>query len=329
MRFVSIFSALILLVALTGCAGMNRNLDSAPSGTQSIVMWHKPSGERISVTYRSGGRYNAAAFDKIDNLFRDRRNGDEYAIDPALIDVIADLRDKMMMDVDTPIELTSGYRSSESNSVLARSNKYVARNSFHTKGQAADIRIPGMIPSVLELVAKTMQRGGVALYPDSGHVHVDVGPVRGWEVKRGREEGSPSSSGKASSSGNIVRSKGLTPVEGVAVPLPPKAGAKASKTVAPPVAPAVRVRSNDSPVTVKEQPAAATNKPAPKLVKTPYKAPAKSTAKKPVPKTPAKAAPRKPAAKTPVKTTPKTTPKTVPKTTKKPAATPAKKQQKQ
>lgn len=324
MRLVSIFSALFLLIILAGCAGMHRDLDSAPAGTQSIVMWHKPSGERISVTYRSGGRYNSAAFDKIDNLFRDRRNGDEYAIDPALIDVIADLRDKMMMAVDTPIELTSGYRSTESNSALARSNRNVARNSYHTKGQAADIRIPGMIPSVLELVAKTMQRGGVALYPDSGHVHVDVGPVRGWEVKRGREEGSPSSSGKSSSSGTIVRSKSLTPVNDVAVPLPPKPGAKTKKAGAPPVAPAVRVRSNDSPVTVKEKPGAAA-RPVPKLVKTPYKAPAKttskSTAKKPVTKAPAKAAPKKPAKKPAAKTAPKTT--------KKPAATPAKKQQKQ
>jgi uncharacterized protein YcbK (DUF882 family) len=32
-------------------------------------------------------------------------------------------------------------------------------------------------------VAKTMQRGGVAYYPKSGHIHVDTGAVRTWAVE--------------------------------------------------------------------------------------------------------------------------------------------------
>ncbi len=181
--------ALICLLSLTACAGAQRNLDVAPGGEQSLIMWHKPSGERISVVYRVNGHYDPQAFSEIDHIFRDRRTGEEYPIDPALIDAITDLRDKMMLGPESPIELTSGYRSSESNDILRTTNKNAAKNSYHTRGMAADIRMADMNAHVMELVAKTMQRGGVALYPDNGHVHVDVGPVRGWEVKRGREDG--------------------------------------------------------------------------------------------------------------------------------------------
>lgn len=225
MPFFLRLSALLLLVLLAACAGVGaRSLESAPPGEQSIRLWHKPSNERLAVTYRIGGRYDAGAFAEIDRLFRDRHTGKEYAIDPALIDVIAGMRDKMMMDPETEIELTSGYRSPGSNDALRRTNRNAARNSYHTKGQAADIRMPGMIPSVLELVAKTMQRGGVALYPDSGHVHVDVGPVRGWEVKRGREEGVAPAPSPSTAPDSAERTRGLVvvkPVSPAAKKLPP------------------------------------------------------------------------------------------------------------
>lgn len=186
------FLLLAAFVFLAACAstGGSRDLSRpAPDGAERIVFWTKRSSERIDVIYRQGGHYNPEAFAKIDHMFRDRHNGDEYAIDPNLIELIAGLRDRMVMAPDTPIELLSGYRSPETNANLSRTNKYVAKQSYHMRGQAADIRIPDMNSHALELVAKTLQRGGVALYPDSGHVHVDTGPTRGWEVVPGYEEG--------------------------------------------------------------------------------------------------------------------------------------------
>jgi uncharacterized protein YcbK (DUF882 family) len=183
---------LTFLLLVVSCAP-TRDLSVAPSGDQGIVIWHRQSGERIAVTTRSNGQYNSDAFDKIDYIFRDRHTGEVYPIDPKLIDALAELRDKLMMSPSDPIELLSGYRSSESNANLSKRNKYVAKNSYHIKGQAADIRIPEMSSGALEAIAKTMQKGGVALYPDggpdNGHVHVDTGPVRGWSVVRGSEPG--------------------------------------------------------------------------------------------------------------------------------------------
>lgn len=187
MRF-PFLALLVFMAALSGCAP-TRDLTVAPEGSQSIHLWHKPSGERVNVTYRTGGHYDPEAMSRIDHIFRDRHQNEVYPMDPRLIDLIADLRDRMIMPPDTEIEVLSGYRSQETNTELAKTNRHVAKQSYHMKGQAADIRIPDMISSVLEHVAKTLQRGGVALYPDSGHVHVDTGPIRGWAVYRGAEPG--------------------------------------------------------------------------------------------------------------------------------------------
>jgi uncharacterized protein YcbK (DUF882 family) len=202
----------IALLLLSACAEMSGMLDTAPpapEGNARIVLWNKPSGEKIDVTYRHDGKYDSAAMDKINYIFRDRHNGEEHAVDPNLIELIAGLRDRMAMAPDTQIEVLSGYRSSETNNKLARTNRYVAKQSFHMKGQAADIRIPDMNSRALELVAKTVQRGGVALYPDSGHVHVDVGPVRGWEVVPGYEAGLGSLKKKQPSGKGLPRKKSV------------------------------------------------------------------------------------------------------------------------
>ncbi|HVY12306.1 MAG TPA: DUF882 domain-containing protein, partial [Alphaproteobacteria bacterium] len=119
-------SGLILAAAaallLTSCAGIggSRDLDGpAPPGNQRIVLWSKALHDRIDVTFRINGHYSHEAFAEIDRIFRDHHNGDEYQIDPDLIELIAGLRDRMAMADDTPIELLSGYRSPETNGMLA------------------------------------------------------------------------------------------------------------------------------------------------------------------------------------------------------------------
>jgi len=47
-------------------------------------------------------------------------------------------------------------------------------------GMAADVRIGGMPLAQLQKAALVLRGGGVGLYPKSGFVHIDVGPVRQW-----------------------------------------------------------------------------------------------------------------------------------------------------
>ena len=167
---------------LAGCAiGPGPGAD--PDAPRSITLLHPESGERVTATYWRPGGYDGKALFDIGLLFRDRRTGDFMPVDPALLDLIVAVRDRLGLDPGTAIHLTSGYRSPLSNASLARGNANVAENSYHTRARAADIRIPGVSGQRIAAAAADLARGGYAYYPGSDHVHLDTGPPRTWVVR--------------------------------------------------------------------------------------------------------------------------------------------------
>jgi len=56
----------------------------------------------------------------------------------------------------------------------------VAKHSYHTLGQAVDVRIPGVQLAHLRKAALNLKVGGVGYYPSDNFVHLDTGPVRSW-----------------------------------------------------------------------------------------------------------------------------------------------------
>ena len=70
-----------------------------------------------------------------------------------------------------PLIINSGYRNETHNRAVGGS-----ATSYHMRGMAADIRVPGV--SVTQLANAARQAGfrGVISYPDKGFVHVDVRP---------------------------------------------------------------------------------------------------------------------------------------------------------
>jgi len=134
--------------------------------------------EKLRVTFWKNGAFDRASMGKINHILRDFRTGDVYPISANLIDLLYDLR--MKLRTDAPIEIISGYRSPSTNAMLAGQSDGVARQSYHTKGLATDIRIGGVSLRRLQTTALFMGRGGVGFYPRSDFVHVDVGPVRRW-----------------------------------------------------------------------------------------------------------------------------------------------------
>jgi uncharacterized protein YcbK (DUF882 family) len=190
-RALGMLAVLILASQLGACATTppleSGRLDGEP---RSVVLHHPASGETASVTYwrpggGPGGGYDPAAMREIATLFRDRRSDEVIPVDPTLVDMLVELRQRVGAPPDSPIRITSGYRSSATNASLARTNSNVAENSYHMRGQAADFSIAGIPPSRLAEEAAAMQRGGYAMYAHTGHVHVDTGPFRTWTPKSG------------------------------------------------------------------------------------------------------------------------------------------------
>lgn len=150
---------------------------AAPSARE--VFFHNAhTGEKFKGAYWENGKYLSDAFGELRRVMRDFRTGDEYPIDPRLIDVLYVLKEKV--ENKNPYSLFSAYRSPKTNNMLLKRSEGVARNSLHMQGQAADINLPGTRLSSLEKSALKLKIGGVGYYAKSGFVHIDTGKVRSW-----------------------------------------------------------------------------------------------------------------------------------------------------
>jgi uncharacterized protein YcbK (DUF882 family) len=134
--------------------------------------------ESLTTVYYARGRYLPQGLDEIDYILRDHRNEKIKAIDPRLLDLLFTLG--MKLDTQHPFHVISGYRSPETNEMLYRRNRGVARNSLHIYGKAVDVRIPGCELSLFCRAARECREGGVGYYPRSDFLHIDVGQVRYW-----------------------------------------------------------------------------------------------------------------------------------------------------
>lgn len=168
------------LIALAGVAAAHPALASLPRfrGTRALSFHNLHTDEKLHVAYWKDGAYDRAAWERINYFLRDFRSGDVYPMNIRLMDLLFDLQGKLRND--NTIEVISGYRSPRTNLMLANASDGVAKNSYHTRGMAIDIRLPGSSLPHIHNVALAMRRGGVGYYPDSQFVHVDVGPVRKW-----------------------------------------------------------------------------------------------------------------------------------------------------
>ncbi len=149
---------------------------SLPHYKVSLVNAH--TNEKFEGVYRIGNRYLPDAFRKINQFMRDFRTGDVYTMDPHLLDILASLQ--VRTNTGKPLELISGYRSPKTNAMLRKASTGVAKNSYHMKGRAADIHLPGYSTKELRNIARALKVGGVGYYPRSDFIHVDTGDVRTW-----------------------------------------------------------------------------------------------------------------------------------------------------
>jgi uncharacterized protein YcbK (DUF882 family) len=165
-----------IVIALAAC------LASAPSlaETRSLKLYHLHTHEKAEVVYKRNGRYDKAGLKKINHILRDWRRNEPINMDPRLLDLV--WQAYRQSGSNAYIQIISGYRAPETNSMLRSRTKGVAKKSTHMLGKAMDFYIPGVPLKKLRDIGLKQQGGGVGYYPTSGSpfVHMDVGNVRHW-----------------------------------------------------------------------------------------------------------------------------------------------------
>ena len=148
----------------------------AETRTLNILFVH--TGEKASITFKRNGRYDANGLKQLSNIVRDWRRNQPTKMDPRLFDLVWEVYQRA--GASGYINVVSGYRSPETNTMLRSRSKGVAKNSQHMMGKAMDFYIPGTPLKKLRELGVKLQAGGVGYYPKDGFVHVDTGRVRTW-----------------------------------------------------------------------------------------------------------------------------------------------------
>ncbi len=167
------------LVALI--VGSRATQDAIANGeTRTISIQHMHTKELTTVTFRRDGRYVAEALDKLNWALRDWRRDEPTKMDPRLFDIAWEVQREA--GSAGPFHVVSAYRSPETNSMLRRRSRGVAKHSQHTMGKAMDFYLPDVSPTQIRAIGMKLQRGGVGYYPSAytPFIHLDVGSVRSW-----------------------------------------------------------------------------------------------------------------------------------------------------
>jgi uncharacterized protein YcbK (DUF882 family) len=166
-------------MAAAGAAAIGVRPAYSASRADSRIRFHNiHTGESLNAVYRTPEGYDEGVLGDINRVLRDFRTGDVYRIDPSLIDLVHALAAKV--DAKSPFDVICGYRSPQTNAMLAAASSGVSKHSFHLKGKAIDLALPGFDLRNLHAAARLLRGGGVGFYPTPGFIHVDTGPVRYW-----------------------------------------------------------------------------------------------------------------------------------------------------
>ena len=142
----------------------------------SFVSLH--TNEKLRVTYYNNGNYDRSALRDVSHMLRDWRTGEARSMDPKLLDLLFQLRQRLR--TDEPFQVISGYRCPQTNAMLAARSEGVATKSLHMEGKAIDITMSDRRLNQIRQEALNLRMGGVGIYTKTGFVHVDTGRVRQW-----------------------------------------------------------------------------------------------------------------------------------------------------
>ncbi|MGY6249352.1 DUF882 domain-containing protein [Bosea thiooxidans] len=152
----------------------------ANGDTRTITIMHMHTKEETTVTFKQDGRYVSSALEKLNWALRDWRSDEPIRMDPRLFDVVWEVQ--RQLGSEQPFHVVSAYRSPNTNAMLRRRSRAVAKHSQHMLGKAMDFYLPDVPTARIREIGMRLQRGGVGFYPNAHtpFVHLDVGSVRSW-----------------------------------------------------------------------------------------------------------------------------------------------------
>lgn len=166
-----------------GVAGVSA---STLETNNSIDLFNFHTHDHFDGVYRTAIGPLPDAMQEISHLLRDHHVDAMIPIDVRLIDILS-LFARRLEGVghgSTALTIFSGYRTPQTNAILASLSSRVAINSFHMQGRAVDLRVDGFELRRLYEMAVALRAGGVGYYEGS-HIHLDSGPFRTWEYGGG------------------------------------------------------------------------------------------------------------------------------------------------
>ncbi|WOT03758.1 DUF882 domain-containing protein [Shewanella youngdeokensis] len=147
-------------------------------GVRSLGFYNRHTGERQQGSYWVDGDYQSKILTDFSQVLRDHRQNESAPMDKRLFDFAYKLKESL--NFDDEFHVISGYRSPKTNAMLSSKSSGVAKKSYHMKGMALDLVVPGVSLAEVRRAAIALKLGGVGYYPKSGFVHIDTGPIRSW-----------------------------------------------------------------------------------------------------------------------------------------------------
>ncbi len=136
--------------------------EGGPSGELALLDVNGSQSIRVR-PFGNDGIPNQEAFDQLKEFMRCRRTGQAQEMNPRLVALLTRLAKRFDGAV---LHVISAHRAADA--VTTRPS------SQHTRGTAADVRIPGVSLEQIAQAAHEVGARGIGVYPSSRFVHVDV-----------------------------------------------------------------------------------------------------------------------------------------------------------
>ena len=177
---MDVLSRRTLLAGTIGSALIPVSGPAAADGPRHLRLYSPHTGESFDDAYHDGRAPLPDAMAALDRLLRDHRADAVRPMDPALYELLWRLQERYRRARGhTPrLLLLSGYRTEETNRSLL--SEGAALNSYHLRGQAADVAVEGYGIYMLANLSRDIGQGGWGIYWRRRFVHLDTGPPRFW-----------------------------------------------------------------------------------------------------------------------------------------------------